>query len=185
MDTRTWDTLVKTIKDGHVALAAEGMTAPPHLWALKDGRLVARIHVRPITVGQDALSAIAEMATLPAGARADEIVCAWETHDIAAACALVPLGPWPCLNIVRADPGGHELHQFPYTEGRLGVGPNGLQRIAPLWGLPRPAVSGAEVPPSIQALLQYSWQPFEGLADQSAEAAAYLKSEGYSVSLLA
>ncbi|MET9535380.1 hypothetical protein ABZY02_33325 [Streptomyces sp. NPDC006649] len=100
------------------------------------GELVGLIWVRPLKVGQDALAAIVELASIAAAADADEVVLAWETLDVATACELPIIGPAPCLNMVLTTRVGHVLHQFPYSEQLLSRRPEGWASAAPDW---RPA----------------------------------------------
>ncbi|MFE2492202.1 hypothetical protein ACFXGR_55510 [Streptomyces mirabilis] len=87
-------------------------------------------------IGQDALAGIAELANIAAAAGADEVVLAWETHDVATACELPIVGPAPCLNMVLASRDRHVLHQFPYTEQLLSRSPEGWASVAPGWRPP-------------------------------------------------
>lgn len=107
------------------------------------------IWARPLKVGEDALTGIAELANIAAAAGADEVVLAWETHDVATACQLPVVGPAPCLNMVLATRDGHVLPQFPYTEQLLARGPEGWTSVAPDWRPgPIPHGGGELVPPS-------------------------------------
>ncbi|MDF5751020.1 hypothetical protein [Spongiactinospora sp. TRM90649] len=91
---QTWRALVDVSLEIHADLMREvGMVLWPTLFALRGGCLVGYVHLRPITVGQDAAAAIAEMSYLAAPAHADEIMAAWETQDVAAAYDHVPLHP--------------------------------------------------------------------------------------------
>ncbi|UGY90780.1 hypothetical protein [Streptomyces gobiensis] len=85
---------------------------PPVIMPLVRGELVGLVWVRPLRVGEDALTGIAELANIAAAAGADEVVLAWETHDVATACQLPVVGLAPCLNMVRATRDGHVLHQL-------------------------------------------------------------------------
>ncbi|MFD7606657.1 hypothetical protein ACFWAN_40500 [Streptomyces mirabilis] len=98
-------------------------------------------------IGQDALAGIAELANIAAAASADEVVLAWETHDVATACELPIVGPAPCLNMVLASRDRHVLHQFPYTEQLLSRSPEGWASVAPDWRPPAPQPGGEPVPP--------------------------------------
>lgn len=116
MDAQTWDALVESMKSAYSAGLAEGAVPRPVIMPLVRGELVGLIWVRPTEPGKDALTGIAELANIAAAAGADEVVLAWETHDVATACQLPINGPVPCLNMVHATKDGHVLHQFPYTE---------------------------------------------------------------------
>jgi hypothetical protein len=107
--------------------------------ALLRGELVGLIRVRPLKVGEDALTGIAELANIAAAAGADEVILAWETHDVATACRLPIVGPAPCLNMVLATRDGHVLHQFPYSEQVLSRSPEGWAGVARDWR-PAPAI---------------------------------------------
>ncbi|MFJ1936630.1 hypothetical protein ACIOGZ_28710 [Kitasatospora sp. NPDC088160] len=182
MDAKLFDGLVRASKAAHVAMCEQGFTTVPHVYVVDQGQLVARVQVRPMHVGEDALSALGEMSTLVAAAEADELLFVWETHDIAVACNLVPLGVWPCLNALVATAAGHVLHQFPYAEARAGVLPDGRASVKPLWKMPLRPVPGAELFPPVQGVVDYAFVPFEGTAaGQVRAAAAYLESEGYTV----
>ncbi|MFD5194051.1 hypothetical protein ACFWMU_39270 [Streptomyces sp. NPDC058357] len=100
------------------------------------GEPVGLIRVRPIRVGEDALAGTAELANIAVAAGADEVVLAWESHDVATACELPVVGPAPCMNMVLASRDAHVLHQFPYGEQLLSRSPEGWASIAPGW---RPA----------------------------------------------
>ncbi|SCD33241.1 hypothetical protein GA0115234_100453 [Streptomyces sp. DvalAA-43] len=100
------------------------------------GEPVGLIRVRPIKVGEDALAGIAELANIAVAAGADEVVLAWESHDVATACELPVVGPAPCMNMVLASRDAHVLHQFLHDEQLLSRSPEGWASIAPDW---RPA----------------------------------------------
>ncbi|CAL9612584.1 hypothetical protein SUDANB58_05668 [Streptomyces sp. enrichment culture] len=56
--------------------------------------LVGLIRVRPLTVGQDALTGIVELANV-AAAGADEVVLTWKTYGVVTACKLPVVSPAP------------------------------------------------------------------------------------------
>jgi len=119
------------------------------------------VWVRPLKVGQGALTGIAELANIAAAAGADEVVLVWETHDVATACELPIVGLTPCLNIVLASREGHILHQSPYSEQFLSRSPEGWAPVAPGWR-PAPAPQpGGELVPPIQAAVDVSFTPIE------------------------
>ncbi|WP_193242103.1 hypothetical protein [Streptomyces phaeolivaceus] len=156
-----WDALVGVAKSAYSAGLGEGAVPRPLIMPLVRGELVGMIWVRPIEVGQDALTGIAELANIAAAAGADEVVLVWETHDVATACELPVVGPAPCLNMVLATPDGHVLHRFPYSEQVLSRSPEGWASVAPDWG-PAPAPQpGGELVPPIQAAVNYSFIPLE------------------------
>ncbi|WP_258056180.1 hypothetical protein [Streptomyces sp. Ru62] len=125
------------------------------------GELVGMIWARPLKVGQDALTGIAELSNVAAAARADEVVLAWATHDVAAAFELPIIGPAPCLNMVLATRDGHVLHQFPYTEQLLSRGFEGWASVTPdCRPVPAPQPGGELLPP-IQAAVDFSFTPLE------------------------
>ncbi|MFJ5926434.1 hypothetical protein ACIQF6_27915 [Kitasatospora sp. NPDC092948] len=182
MDAEVFNGLVEVSKNSHAAMCEQGFTTVPHLYVVDGSRLVARVQVRPMHVGEDALTALGEMSTLVAAAEADELLLVWETHDIATACDLAPFGVWPCLNILTATATGHVLHRFPYTEARAGVLPDGRASVKPLWRTPLAPVPGAELFPPVRGVVDYAFVPFEGAAAGRMRAAgAYLESEGYTV----
>ncbi|WP_405842463.1 hypothetical protein OG528_29280 [Streptomyces platensis] len=146
--------------------------------------LVGVIWLRPIKVGEDALTGIAELANIAAAADADEVVLAWETHDVATACNLPVVGPAPCLNMVAATRDGHVLHQFPYTEQLLARGPEGWASVAPDWR-PAPAPQpGGELVPPIQAAVHVAFTPIDlDHPDPFSVTVVLMEEDGYSMHL--
>lgn len=120
------------------------------MWALASGRLVARVRLRPVFVGADAIAAVARMADLVAAAAADEMFVSWDALDLALACRQVPTSDGPCLMMLRAWPHRHVLYQFPYhaaeSQGRL------------TWLDPSAPQPNGTVTDSITPLLRRSWQ---------------------------
>ncbi|MFI1720348.1 hypothetical protein [Streptomyces sp. NPDC020489] len=156
-----WDALVGVAKDAYTAGLGAGTVPRPLIMPLVHGELVGMIWARPLKVGQDALTGIAELANIAAAADADEVVLVWETFDVATACELPIVGPAPCLNMVLATRDGHVLHQFPYTEQVLSDSPKDRAAVVPDWKpAPRPQPAGELVPP-IQAAVNYSFIPIE------------------------
>ncbi|MDH2390618.1 hypothetical protein QCN29_17830 [Streptomyces sp. HNM0663] len=156
-----WNALVGVMKEAYTAGLGEGAVPRPAMMPLVRGELVGLIWVRPLKVGQDALTGIAELAHIAEASGADEVILAWETHDVATARKLPIVGPAPCLNMVLATPGGHVLHQFPYTEQLLSRSPEGWASVAPDWRpapVPQP---GGELVPPIQAAVNFSFTPIE------------------------
>ncbi|MFJ6893404.1 hypothetical protein [Streptomyces hokutonensis] len=153
MDTRTFDALTESMKSAYVAGLSEGAVPRPVIMPLVRGELVGLIWLRPVKPGRDALTAIASLSNIAAAAGADEIVLAWETHDVATVCELPVDGPSPCLNMVHATKDGHTLHQFPYTEDPASAAPD--------WQ-PAPAAqpAGKLVPP-VQAAVDYAFTPLD------------------------
>lgn len=161
MDTRTFDALTESMKSAYVAGLQEGAVPRPVIMPLVRGQLVGLIWLRPVESGQDALTGIASLSNIAAAAEADEVVLAWETHDVATACELPVAGPAPCLNMVHATKDGHTLHQFPYTEGVLARTPEGGTSVEPRWQpAPVPQPGGTLVPP-VQAAVDYAFTPIE------------------------
>jgi hypothetical protein len=109
-----WNGMVSVARETYTASLGEGVVPRPLMMPLVRGELVGLICVCPLKVGQDALAGIAELANIAAAAGADEVVLAWETHDVATVCELPVVGPEPCLNMVLATRDGHVLHQFPF-----------------------------------------------------------------------
>jgi hypothetical protein len=179
-----WDALVDVVKSAYTAGLSEGAVPRPLILPLVRGELVGMIWVRPLKVGQDALTGIAELSNIAAAARADEVVLAWETHDVATACELPIVGPAPCLNMVLATRDGHVLHQFPYTEQLLSRSPDGWASVAPDWGpAPTPQPGGELVPP-IQAAVSYSFTPIElDHPDPFGVTVVLMEEDGYRVRL--
>ncbi|MER5471134.1 hypothetical protein [Streptomyces sp. NPDC002685] len=161
MDTRTWDTLVSSMKTTYVNGVGEGAVPRPVIMPLVRGELVGLIWVRPIQPGDDALTGIAALSNIAAAAGADEVVLAWETHDVATVCRLPVTGPAPCLNMVHATPDGHVLHQFPYTEELPSPGSEDEATTTLDWK-PAPAPQpGGELPPPVKAAVDYAFTPME------------------------
>ncbi|MEY2243885.1 hypothetical protein [Streptomyces sp. BF23-18] len=165
MDTRTWDTLVGSMKSAYVKGVREGAVPRPVIMPLVRGELVGLVWVRPTEPGADALTGIAALSNIAAAAGADEVVLAWETQEVAVACELPVAGPSPCLNMVHATPDGHVLHQFPYTEEPLsasvGAGDAEESATALDWDqAPAPRPDG-ELPPPVKAAVAYAFTPME------------------------
>ena len=163
VDTRTWDTLVGSMKSAYVKGVREGAVPRPVIMPLVRGELVGLVWVRPTEPGADALTGIAALSNIAAAAGADEVVLAWETQEVATACELPVSGPSPCLNMVRATPDGHVLHQFPYTEESLSAGSGNADGSATAldWDqAPAPRPDG-ELPPPVEAAVAYAFTPME------------------------
>ncbi|MFF2365410.1 hypothetical protein ACFVU0_22325 [Streptomyces sp. NPDC058122] len=163
MDTRTWDTLVSSMKGTYVKGVREGAVPRPVIMPLVRGELVGLVWVRPTEPGADALTGIAALSNIAAAAGADEVVLAWETQEVAAACELPVVGPSPCLNMVRATPDGHVLHQFPYTEESSSSSAGTAEKDATAldWvQAPAPRPDG-ELPPPVKAAVEYAFTPME------------------------
>ncbi|WP_406409131.1 hypothetical protein [Streptomyces sp. NBC_01643] len=179
-----WDALVGVVKSAYTAALGEGSVPRPLMMPLVRGKLVGMIWVRPLRVGQDALTGIAELANIAAAAGADEVILAWETHDVATACQLPIVGPAPCLNMVLATLAGHVLHQFPYTEQLLSRSAEGWASAAPDW---RPASApqpGGELVPPIQTAVNYAFTPIElNHPDPFGVTVVLMEEDGYSVRL--
>ncbi|WP_223734760.1 hypothetical protein [Streptomyces purpurogeneiscleroticus] len=179
-----WEALVGVVKSAYTAGLSEGAVPRPLIIPLLHGELVGMVWVRPLKVGEDALTGIAELANIAAAAGADEVVLAWETHDVATACQLPVVGPAPCLNMVLATCDGHVLHQFPYSEQPLSHSPEGWASVAPDWMPARaPRPSGELVPP-IQAAVNFACTPME--LDHPAPfgvTVVLMEEDGYSVRL--
>ncbi|AZP22777.1 hypothetical protein EJC51_46095 [Streptomyces aquilus] len=184
MEARVWDALVSVAKKAYTAGLGEGAVPRPLIMPLVRGELIGMIWVRPLKVGQDALTGIAELSNIAAAARADEVVLAWETHDVATACELPIVGPAPCLNMVLATQDGHVLHQFPYTEQLLSRSSDGWASVAPDW-MPAPAPQpGGELVPPIQAAVNYSFTPIDiDHPDPFGVTVVLMEEDGYRVSL--
>jgi hypothetical protein len=179
-----WDALVGVAKSAYAASLGEGAVPRPLIMPLVRGELVGMIWVRPLKVGQDALTGIAELSNIAAAARADEVILVWETHDVATACELPVVGPAPCLNMVLACRDGHVLHQFPYNEQLLSRSSEGWASVAPNWrSAPAPQPGGELVPP-IQAAVDYSFTPIEiDHPDPFGVTVVLMEEDGYRVRL--
>ncbi|MFE0632754.1 hypothetical protein ACFW3D_38100 [Streptomyces sp. NPDC058864] len=126
MEAWMWDVFVSTMRETYTVSLRKGVAPRPVIMPVVRGELVGLVWVRPLTVGQDALTGIAELANIAAAAGADEVVLTWETHDVATACQLPVVSPAPCMNMAAANREGHMLHQFPYTEELIARSPPGL-----------------------------------------------------------
>ena len=161
-----WNGLVGVAKETYTASLGEGVVPRPLMMPLVRGELGGLVWVRPLKGGQD------------------EVVLAWETHDIATACERPIVGPAPCLNMVLATPAGHVLHQFPYTEQLLSRSPEGWASVAPDW---RPAPTpqpGGELVPPVQAAVNFSFTPIElNHPDPFGVTVVLMEEDGYRVSL--
>jgi hypothetical protein len=161
VDTQTWDALVASMKNAYAADLAQGGVPRPVIMPLVRGELVGLVRLRPTKGGQDAMSAIVELSNVASAAGADEVVLAWETGEVAAACGLAATGPTPCLNLVHATEDGHVLHRLPYAPGPLDASPDDPAAVGLRW-LPAPEPQpGGELVPPVQAALTYSFTPLE------------------------
>ncbi|WP_327699631.1 hypothetical protein [Streptomyces sp. NBC_00459] len=157
MDTQTWDALAASMKNAYTAGLGEGTVPRPVIMPLVRGELVGLIWLRPVETGKDALTGIAQLSNIAAASGADEVVLAWETQDVAAACELPVTDPAPCLNLVHATKDGHTLHRFPYTE----QAPEGQGTVEPQWlPAPEPQPDGELLPP-VRAAVDYSFIPLD------------------------
>lgn len=184
MDDHTWKGMVEAITDIHTHTMNHGHVIKPHLFVFTAGRLRGGVALRPVYPGKDAIHGIVEMGHLAAAARADEVIAAWESADIAVACELPALHPQPGLNIVWATPHEHLHHRLPYHEhilpGRTG---HGSLPLAPYWLDPDHPVRDGILEPAIATLLKLSFQPFNSDAPNLQQAAIYLENRGYHVKL--
>ncbi|MFF1516326.1 hypothetical protein [Streptomyces sp. NPDC058305] len=89
MDSRTWDTLVSSMKGTYGTGVGEGAVPKPVIMPLVRGELVGLIWLRPVVPGADALTGIAALSNIAAAAGADEVVLAWESAN-SALCAGCP-----------------------------------------------------------------------------------------------
>lgn len=69
MEAQMWDALVGVARKAYTAGLGEGTAPRPLIMPLVRGELVGMIWVRPIKVGQDALTGIAELANIAAAMR--------------------------------------------------------------------------------------------------------------------
>ncbi|MGW0515277.1 hypothetical protein ACWD1W_39755 [Streptomyces olivaceoviridis] len=182
MDTRVWKALVSTMKTAYTTSLRQGTVPRPVIMPLVRGQLIGLAWVRPLKVGEDALTGIAQLAHIAAAAKADETVLAWETHDVANACRLPVGGPAPCLNMVAATRDGHVLHQFPYDEQLLSRSPDGLVSVAPDWRSAPPPQPGGKLVPPIEAAVRYAFTAVElNHLDPLGATAVLMEEDGYSV----
>lgn len=184
LEARMGNGLVSVVKKTYTASLGEGTVPRPLVMPLVRGEMVGLPWVRPFRVGQDAVAGIAELANIAAAAGADEVVLAWETHDVATACELPVAGPAPCLNMVLATPAGHVLHQFPYTEHLVSRSPEGRASVAPGW---RPASApqpGDELVPAVRTAVDYAFTPIElDHPDPFGVTVVLMEEDGYRVRL--
>ncbi|MGW1506707.1 hypothetical protein ACWCQW_51345 [Streptomyces mirabilis] len=179
-----WAGLVSVTKEAYTVGLGTGTVPRPVIMPLVRGELVGLVWVRPIKVGEDALTGIAELANIAAAAGADEVVLAWETHDVATACNLPIVGPAPCLNMVAATCDGHVLHQFPYTEQLLSRSPEGWASVAPDWRLAPAPQPGGELVPPIQTAVNFAFTPIElDHPDPFGVTVVLMEEDGYRVHL--
>jgi hypothetical protein len=144
------------------------------------------VGLRPTIGGSDAARGIADMALLASCLHANEVVVVWEAAILAKMYGYSPTGVPPSLNIVRASPGHHVLHQFPYAEQLLPErSGEGLLSVEPLWRTPPPAVPNGELEPGIAELLARSFRqvPNGDAPDLDKYATNVLESRGYPVNL--
>ncbi|MEU8793184.1 hypothetical protein [Streptomyces sp. NPDC048643] len=162
MDSRTWDTLVGSMKGTYATGVGEGAVPKPVIMPLVRGELVGLIWLRPVEPGADALTGIAALSNIAAAAGADEVVLAWESHDVATVCRLPSAGPVPCLNMVHATPAGHVLHRFPYDEVGSAPGAEGeAATVSIAWqATPAPQEGGDLVAP-VRAAVDYAFTPMD------------------------
>lgn len=161
MDTQTWDALAVSMKNAYTAGLGEGAVPRPVIMPLVRGELVGLIWLRPVDTGRDALTGIAQLSNIAAGAGADEVVLAWETQDVAAVCELPVTDAAPCLNMVHATKDGHTLHRFPYTERALAHSPEGPATVEPQWLPAAEPQPGGELVPPVRAAVDYSFVPLD------------------------
>ncbi|MEU0784160.1 hypothetical protein ABZ341_21585 [Streptomyces sp. NPDC006173] len=183
MDSRTWDTLVSSMKGTYVTGVGEGEVPRPVIMPLVRGELVGLIWLRPVEPGADALTGIAALSNIAAAAGADEVVLAWESHDVATVCRLPAAGPVPCLNMVHATPEGHVLHQFPYDE--MGFAREGEATAVGIeWkAAPAPQEGGDLVAP-VRAAVDYAFTPMEmDHPNPFGVTVVLMEEDGYSVRL--
>jgi hypothetical protein len=188
VDDHTWDSVVESITEIHtLTMSYYGQVIRPHLFVFTAGQLRGYVGLRPIHKGKDAIHGIAEMGHLAAAARADEVVAAWESADIAVACELLTLHPQSGLNIVWATRLEHVHYRMPYHEQILpGPTDRGFLPLAPRWlDADRPVRDGT-LEPAIATLQHSSFQPFDSDAPNLLQhAATYLENRGYQVKLTA
>ena len=187
MDERMWNGLTGALVQAHSAMLAEGFVSPPNLMPLVSGRLIGQAQVRPMRRGKDAYVAISELGNLAAGAEADEVLITWESQDLASACEHQPDFPGPCLTILWATRARRAAYRFPYQETSRKRGRKQLPAVAPRW-LPNPPPDPMPIPPpAIAAALELCWTPLEigPPHDKLEVTVAYLRSEGYIVSVVA
>ncbi|ATY17005.1 hypothetical protein CU254_41180 (plasmid) [Amycolatopsis sp. AA4] len=186
MEKRLWRTIVSGIKAGHVETLRAGFVLKPQLHAFADGKLLGYIQLRPVRRGEDARTGIAEMSGFAAAARADEIVVAWETQDVAVACDLPARHEGAGLNIVRATAEQRILYPFTYREQQIGLTDTGLASIAPQWTSSGAAQPATDLEPAIAVLLEFSFRPVETGSDNLfQQSVALLESQEYRIRLTA
>lgn len=184
-----WHRFVRDARDAHTSCMAAGRVTIPQMCVLVGGHIVGRVMLRPILTGSDAVMGVAEMSHLAAAMSADEIVAVWEARDLDRACGgEIPTEPRGELDILTATPDGHVLSRYPYKEVLLPERTSdGLFRGRPEWLLPSLGEPDAELPPAIDALVEFCWRPLDidvpkpNLLDYTV---GYLRTEGYAIDLL-
>lgn len=184
-----WHRFVRDARDAHTSCMAVGRVAIPQMCVLVGGDIVGRVMLRPILTGSDAVMGVAEMSHLAAAVSADEIVAVWEARDLDRACGgEIPTASRGELDILTATPDGHILFRYPYKEVLLPERTSdGLFMGRPEWLLPSLGEPDAELPPAIDALVEFCWRPLDidvpkpNLLDYTV---GYLRTEGYAIDLL-
>jgi len=157
----------------------QGLVSPPCLWVFRDGRPIAQVVLRQVTVGEDAEAGIAEMAHMATAVRADEVVAIWESGDMARATGRHPDCPDPCLNILLDGAAGRHLHRFPYDVlGEVEAATGAVVQTGWEWKQPQQQTDPLP-PPSISAMLQFRFADSLPLSGDPVEVTDnYLRSEG-------
>ena len=184
-----WHQTVRDFREAHTSLMAVGRVIIPQMYLLVEGKMIGGIVLRPILTGSDAVVGVAEMSHLAAAVSADEIVAVWEARDLDRSCGgEIPTEPRGELDIVTATPDGHILFRYPYNEVLLpGRSSDGLITARPQWLLPSLGEPDAELPPAVDALVEFCWRPLDIdvpnpiLLDYTV---GYLRTEGYAIDLL-
>lgn len=184
-----WHRFVRDARDAHTSCMTAGRVTIPQMCVLVSGDIVGRVMLRPILTGSDAVMGVAEMSHLAAAVSADEIVAVWEARDLDRACGgEIPTEPRGELDILTATPDGHVLFRYPYKEVLLPERTSdGLFRGQPEWLLPSLGEPDAELPPAIDALVEFCWRPLDidvpkpNLLDYTV---GYLRTEGYAIEIL-
>ncbi|WP_431929905.1 hypothetical protein [Nonomuraea jabiensis] len=181
------DDINNTCKDLHAIDMADGGVLAPHLFVVRDNVLLGYVGLRPVYTGQDATRGVAQMSYLAAVAKADEIIAAWETLDLAIACQHASLRAGPSLNMIHATATTHTLYGYPYqVRYRPGRTSTGLPEAEPHWLAESATITDAPLEPAIHAMVRLCWQPLDIQRpdiDMVSAAATSLRELGYTVGL--
>lgn len=172
---------VRTTAEG--LIPTTGQVPPPTLFALRGGRILAMIGLRPVYPGHDARMAIVEMSNFAAAADANAVVFVWEDQDLARACGEPLNQDVSVLQVCWADRREHRVTSYPFR-AQVVAAP-GSTRMAVDW-LPaardQPAV---RLPQVIETAIHFCWKPFDTDGADYRAVAALMQHLGYQINLAA